>query len=292
MSSWSSFYSNISEDANGVALANQKLVAASKENTMATLKLKYDHEKMAGGKRYVATIDSKSFASFNPLLLGLGDISKDADSYQALAAMFDLEGFTDFANQIDPHLVIPEYLSSFLHWLFDSISAEVRSGEKDEKVFLWCPLPFFAKFMGDGVLLLWDTTSLTPIHLGNLVTSLRNICVNYQLEFLPQIRKVVSKPPSRLRCGIARGQVVSIGNGNDFVGGCINVAARVQKLGQFSFAFSKRGFTLEKNFPGTSDEKFQLIETAIRGVGEKELVYVLKEEFGKVPDPEKPSILP
>src|SRR3982751_2685772 len=116
---------------------------------MGTLKLTYVN---AEDGWHISDAD---FRSFNASLLGLGDISADGKYFEALAAIFDLEGFTSFTNQIDPHLVIPEFLNEFLTWLFDAISAQLKR-EVDEEVILWGELPFFAKFLGDGVLFLWD----------------------------------------------------------------------------------------------------------------------------------------
>ena len=43
---------------------------------------------------------------------------------------------------------------------------------------------------------------------------------------------IVSEPPPVLRCGLARGTVFSVGNRSDFVGSCINMAARLQGQSQ------------------------------------------------------------
>ena len=51
---------------------------------------------------------------FNPSILGLGDISVPSREIEAIAAVFDLVGFTRFCNQVDPHLAVPTYLSRFL----------------------------------------------------------------------------------------------------------------------------------------------------------------------------------
>jgi class 3 adenylate cyclase len=214
---------------------------------MGTLKLRYSEKVDADGMVDYYLPISK-FKEFNPSILGLGDVANESEYYEALAAIFDLEGFTSFCNQIDPHLVIPEYLNAFLNWLFQTISELFLQREDKTKAVVWCHFPFFAKFLGDGVLFLWDTRNMQAGCIGNIVMSLQDVCREYEETFLPKIKKLVSKPPIKLRCGIARGQILSIGNGNDFVGPCINVAARLQKIGQFSFAFSKRGFNLERYF--------------------------------------------
>ena len=232
------------------------------------------------------------FKNFNASILGLGDISTDGEYFEALAAIFDLEAFTSFCNQIDPHLVIPEFLNEFLSWLFQCISSEFYMKEDGDKTILWGELPFFAKFLGDGVLFLWNTRDLSMVKIGNIVISLRVICDQYRKSFLPKIKKAVVRPPSNLRCGIARGQIISVGDGKDFVGPCINVASRLQKIGQFSFAMPKRGFNLNKCFTDSwHRDNFILIKTSIRGVGDEELVFVGKDEFDLLTDKEKSELL-
>ncbi len=49
-----------------------------------------------------------------------------------------------------------------------------------EGIQLWADLPFMAKFMGDGILLLWDTEKMTPHNIHNVVGVLNEICKNYQ----------------------------------------------------------------------------------------------------------------
>jgi hypothetical protein len=247
---------------------------------MSKLNFKYDAISIQEGNTH--SLSPSDFKSFNPNVLGLGDISGNAKYQEALAAVFDLEGFTSFCNQIEPHLVVPEFLHDFLVWLFDEISIESKQKETTEAVVLWNQFPFFTKFMGDGVLFLWDTTIMYNEQIGNVVASLVNITRHYQTNFLPQIKKVVAKAPPRLRGGVARGQVISIGNGEDYVGACINVASRIQKLSSFSFAFSRRGFSLEKHFVPSTREIFQLIRTTIRGLSDEELLYVTKNEFLKL----------
>jgi hypothetical protein len=257
---------------------------------MGKLSLEYTKNLIDGENYY--SLSEADFRTFNSSILGLGDISKDGKYFEALAAIFDLEAFTSFCNQIDPHLVVTEYLNEFLKWLFDQIAEEFTKRTENDQVYLWGQLPFFAKFLGDGVLFLWDTRDLDPWDMGNVVISLENICGKYQRFFLPMIRKRVSKPPIKLRCGIARGQIISIGDEEDFVGPCINVASRLQKIGQFSFAFSKRGFTLDRGFANSHKTRFTMIKIAIRGVGDEELVFVQTAEYMTLSKEERESLLP
>lgn len=236
------------------------------------------------------TISSAEFATFSPSTLGLGDISRDGEYVQTLAAFFDLEGFTDFCSQVDSHLVIPEFLTRYLNWLFTSLADEFRESEQDGRVRLWGCLPFYAKFLGDGILFLW-ATDLCRGFPGkvNIAQSLLAITNAYVGGFLADIRRAVSNPPARLRCGIALGQTISIGGGADYVGSCINVAARLQKLGSLSFAISRRGFDLDESpdCEGSLRSYLALKQTTIRSIGKQELVYIRRDEFAAMTAAEK-----
>lgn len=256
-------------------------------NEMGARRFKYT--KKSGDKPDEYWISKTDFKEFNSSFLGLGDLSKNGKSLDALAAIFDLQGFTSFCDQRDAHLEVPKYIRSFIDWIFDRISKESLNEEEAKErlgrqFILWFELPFFAKFLGDGVLFLWDAGSLTPEAKWNIVRSLEAICIDYERDFLAQIEGEFTSPPGRLRCGVARGQVTSIGNEQDFVGLCINVAARLQKLEgvqqgvHFSFAFTKKGFPLQSS-DESFGEHFRLIKIPLRGVEKEELVYVPKAEY-------------
>ena len=254
-----------------------------------TLEEQHKFVTVEGGQKQIKllTLTSEQFDRFNPDVLGLGDISSPSTQVEALAAIFDLSGFTNFCSQVDPHLAVPEYLSRFLDWLFDEIrKGSIRESHEEEKV-LWASLPFLAKFSGDGVLFLWDARNMGGAEICNVVTSLWEICGNYMREFYPAIRKVATQPPKILRCGVSRGMVFSVGNGEDYVGPCINIAARLQKLSSLTFCFSRRGFDIEKHMPEETAAKYVLKSVSLRGIGEDELVWVRKEEFDGLPEEEK-----
>jgi hypothetical protein len=244
---------------------------------MPRLLLEYQKAKFKDNVHF--KVPESDFQKFSPLLLGLGDVSKQGQYHHALAAIFDLEGFTDFTNQIEPHLVVPDFLGAFLKWLLKEVSEEMEVGREGSDVYLWSSLPIFAKFLGDGVLFLWDTSALSHMGIGNIVISMDSICTKYVSQFLPNVSQRVTKPPIKLRCGIARGQIMSVGDGNDFVGPCINLASRLQHLAPFNLATSRKGIDPEKCFTESYRGEFQLIRTPIRGIGDEELVLVRKSEF-------------
>jgi hypothetical protein len=65
----------------------------------------------------------------------------------------------------------------------------------------------------------------------------------------------------------------------DYVGSCINMAARIQKLPGITFCFNRRGFELEAATAGMFFTKGVVVkQVSIRGIGEHELVCVLRKE--------------
>ena len=242
--------------------------------------------KIDGKEQKVELLDNKKFNSFNPEVLGLGDISLRSTQVEAIAAVFDLSGFTNFCSQVDPHLSVPEYLSRFLDWLFDDIKKVFLRKTYKEGKQLWANLPFLAKFLGDGVLFLWDTEKMSGVRICNVVVTLHDMCRDYVEHFYPRIKKVVAEPPNILRCGIARGSVFSVGNGEDYVAPCINIASRLQKLSLLKFCVSRRGFDFTKH--SSSLLKLYVVKSvSLRGIGENELVWVRKKEFDGLPEKEK-----
>ena len=230
--------------------------------------------------RRTRLLTTPAFERFNPSILGLGKLTSAAAATDSIAAIFDLAGFTNFCKQIEPHLSVPVFLNLFLDWLMNQIRAELVYKQYDEGVALLGPLPFFVKFMGDGLLVLWDVSRPDENARRNIIVTGREICLRYSRDFYPQLGAKVSDPPKVLRCGLARGTVYSVGNGNDFVGSCINMAARIQKLPGTTFAFNRRGIDIDD--PSVDDffkTRVVVKKMAVRGIGENELVCILKSEF-------------
>ena len=240
----------------------------------------------------INSLSIKDFESFNKNIRGLGDITIDGKYISALSAFIDLQGFTKFCNQIDSHLVIPEFLSHYCDWIFQEISEPFVESKGEERIKIWGSLPFFAKYLGDGILFLWNTDISGGVPgMCNIVLNLKTLTNNYKSKFLSEIKKRVSNPPEILRCGIARGQIISIGNGQDYVGSCINLSSRLQKLGPLSFALSRRGFDEAKSENHTIFKSLLLKKVAIRGIGDEELIYVRKDEYNKLTEQEKTLFL-
>jgi hypothetical protein len=229
------------------------------------------------------SLDSEAIKRFNPSMLELGDINAPSREKEAIAAVFDLTGFTTFCNQVDAYLAIPKFLNDFLEWFFTSIRTKVTEKGPGDHSTLWTGLPIMVKFLGDGLLVLWDARKMTEKQICRLAGTLYQICYTYRTEFYPRISMAVNKPPAVLRCGVARGKVYGIGNNKEYVGHCINNASRLTRLGSLTFCFPHRGFQVREHMPVEFRQVFMPKYVSIRGVGENELVWVVGDEYYRLP---------
>ena len=220
-------------------------------------------------------------------MLDLGDISAPCQEKEAIAAVFDLTGFTNFCNQVDSYLAIPRFLNDFLEWFFSSVRRGLTEADYGNRSSFWAELPILVKFLGDGLLVLWNARRMTEGQICRIAAKLYEICLAYRSEFYPRISMAVNKPPIVLRCGLARGKVFSVGNGKDYVGHCINNASRLSRLGSLSFAFPHRGFQVREHMSVEYARHFLPKYVSIRGVGDNELVWVAKAEFERLTDKNK-----
>jgi class 3 adenylate cyclase len=228
-------------------------------------------------------LDNNIIQKFNPSMLELGDISAPCQEKEAVVAVFDLTGFTAFCNQVDSYLAIPRFLNDFLEWFFRNIREKITEEDFGDRSAVWTGLPVMVKFLGDGLILLWDARKMSEEQICRLAGALYTVCQAYRAEFYPQISTAVNKPPSVLRCGVARGKVFGIGNDKEYVGHCINNASRLSHLGSLTFCFPHRGFQVREHMPAEYRRIFAPKSVSIRGVGENELVWVVKEEFDNLP---------
>ncbi len=228
-------------------------------------------------------LDKETIKRFNPAMLELGDINTPCREKEAVAAVFDLTGFTTFCNQVDAYLAIPRFLNGFLEWFFSNIRNKLIEDDLGENIKLWTGLPIMVKFLGDGLMLLWDAHRMSEEQICRLTGNLCQICSAYRAEFYPHISLIVNKPPRILRCGVARGRIYGIGNNKEYVGHCINTASRLSRLSFLTFCFPHRGFQVHEHMPAEFRKIFVPKYVSIRGVGENELVWVVNEEYDRLP---------
>jgi class 3 adenylate cyclase len=248
--------------------------------------LSFDYlEEERNGEIHIA-LSQPQFDAFDKSLLWLPQAASGNlgnGKFNALAAIFDLQGFTLFCDVRDPFPTVPDFVDRFLRWFFERLKSQFRKEQSDDRVLLWSYLPVYAKFMGDGVLLLWnipeDTRVGGALAIGNIIAVLHQTCRFYREEFYQEILEDFTDPPTTLRCGGAFGQVAAIGDHNDYVGFCINVAARLQKLGTLSFAFSRHGCSPRDCFRGEWRRTFAPKTVRIRGSHREERILVDVGEF-------------
>lgn len=250
---------------------------------MPLIDLKYSNSPTQS-KRGYSLVNATDFAKFGVAALGLGDLTDKARMRRVVAAMFDLEGFTKFCSQSDSQVVVPEYMESFLTWFITELKKESHNKKIKGGVAIYGVLPFFIKFTGDGLLLLFDYEFIQGERgLGYLATGLYNLTWSYENEFLKKISQHFELIPQRLRCGVARGDVVELGGGTDFVGPCINLAARLQKLNGLRFAVSRKGMPPEKCWQVNERKDWLLKRIRLRGYSHDEIVLVDRDDFAGLP---------
>jgi hypothetical protein len=113
----------------------------------------------------VSVVLKSSYESFNEDILGLGKIEKVSTQLNALSIIFDLEGFTNFCKQIDPQLAVPDFLSEFLRWIFQEIKVELIEKSYADGYSTWADLPLISKYLGDGLLFIWDTQNMADVEI-------------------------------------------------------------------------------------------------------------------------------
>jgi hypothetical protein len=251
---------------------------------MGTINIKSERRevKVKGEVGVYPVYRKANFRKFGPKALKLGDIGARSKELDVIAGVFDLGGFTSFCGQVDPQLSMPKFLNEFLNWLFNGIKSELEVRRCKQGIAVWSELPFFTKFTGDGVLFLWNIENMDNDMICNIVISLRNVCRRYSRDFVPRMEKSISRVPKSLRGGVACGKVFSVGNGEDYVGACINIATRLQKLSNLGFCFSKRGIDFEDGMSPEIAERYAVKCVSIRGIGRDELVVVRKSDFEKL----------
>ncbi len=202
---------------------------------------------------------------------------------EAIVAVFDLAGFTSFCSQAHPATDIPTFLNDFLMWLFKKIEQGNAADDGITIEPLWKEPPLFAKFLGDGVLLLWDAGNMVDQQIAKLITILLDVCDTYCSEFYKKAGGYIKNPPQSLRCRIARGSVFSVNNGRDYVGHCINIATHLQEYKGFSFGIVSEGFNTTESLEASLRTQLVSLSLPVRRIRTNEPVWVLRREVESLP---------
>ncbi len=220
----------------------------------------------------------RRMAAFNP---------EAGRARDGICVVFDIAGFSQFFNQPDVH----SYVSSYLTQVIQCVETCIFGGDgfwKPDAERMLPPLsilPIYRKFVGEGCLYLWspeESRQVTPEFVTTLVSRLYDLRKGFdRVTKLCQDMIPVADMPRNIRIGIARGTVFELssesGNGQEFIGVCMNLAPRLLKYcANLDFLISAR-----LNLPRNSLDPMackKVIATKIKDFN-REIVVVSKAEF-------------
>jgi len=209
----------------------------------------------------------------------------------AVALLYDLEGFSRFFNQPD----VQDYIPAFLNHVSAAVGVNLFGGEA-----YWAynatidPLKIevaHEKFTGDGALYILlppagssDFPPGTLQHLCNRLWTLKNRfyeVVNKALDMVP-----VLEVPRKVRFGLSRGSVYELRTqgptASEYIGFSINLASRLQKYcPELGFIASARLMFSDSEIERHGFMK--VVATQLRGFAE-EIVVIDRVEYEALPD--------
>lgn len=221
---------------------------------------------------------------------------KDAErATVGLALVFDISGFTKFFNKPDIHYYMTEYINQII----DCVEINIWGGTDfwTEAVAEEMPAlkikPFMRKFLGDGMLYVWEDTEDKILLKPDFKITLINRLWNLQLHFSKINKKLIENIPvgdlpGTIKFGIAQGTIFKLIENNgavDCIGPCINLASRLVKYCQeINFIASARLNLPRKELE--SNGYFKIIAKELRSF-ENEVVIIDKQDYGDVSSADK-----
>jgi len=209
----------------------------------------------------------------------------------AVALLYDLEGFSRFFNQPD----VQDYVPTFLNHVSAAIGVNLFGGEA-----YWVnnavidPLKLevaHEKFTGDGALYILlppegaaDFPTGTLQHLCNRLWTLKSrfdVIVNRALETVP-----VMEVPRKIRFGLSRGSVFELRmqstEASEYIGFSLNLASRLQKYcPELGFIASARLMLSDRDIARHGFTK--VVATQLRGF-QDEIVLIDRVEYEALPE--------
>ena len=224
--------------------------------------------------------------------------SKASHPKNALALVYDLEGFSRFFNQPE----VQDYVPSFLNHVSEAVSICLFEGEaywrEEEKVYKQLSIQIVhEKFIGDGALYIIlppkgqaDFRKETLRALCNRLWTLKqsfSVVTKSALEHVP-----VVELPRKIRFGLSRGYVYELKKANttsrEYIGFCINQASRLQSYcPDLGFIASARLMIPDSELEKNGYRK--VVATKIKGFP-NELVIVDTNEFDSLTDESRISL--
>jgi class 3 adenylate cyclase len=216
--------------------------------------------------------------------------SKASYPKNAVALLYDLEGFSRFFNQPD----VQDYVPAFLNHVSAAVGVNLFGGEAYWANATIVPLEIevaHEKFTGDGALYILlppagssDFPAGTLQHLCNRLWTLKSrfhVVVNRALDMVP-----VLEVPRKVRFGLSRGSVFELHTqgttGSEYIGFSINLASRLQKYcPELGFIASARLMFSEREIARHGFMK--VVATQLRGFAD-EIVVIDRMEYEALPE--------
>ncbi|MBN7799506.1 hypothetical protein J0A67_01470 [Algoriphagus aestuariicola] len=207
-----------------------------------------------------------------------------------LALVFDISGFTNFFNKPDIHYYVTDYINQIINCVETNIfgGLDFWSNEEEDEIDALDAKPILRKFLGDGMLYVWEDNDEGILSVPDIKIDLINRLWNIQLKF-DKINKRLNETipigdlPNSIKFGIAQGTIFKLTEVNgtiDCIGPCINLASRLVKYShEINFIASAR-----LNLPKQKLEEngyFRIIAKELRSF-ENEIVIIDKNDYENV----------
>ncbi|HTI61650.1 hypothetical protein [Mucilaginibacter sp.] len=211
-----------------------------------------------------------------------------------LALIFDISGFTNFFNKPD----LQFYITKYINHIIECVEINIYGGDdywngESEKTEPLLTKPSLRKFLGDGMLYIWEDKKSNSFNAHGFKTVLINRLwlfqkniekVNEQLyDYIP-----IGDLPQKIKFGIAQGTIYKLSEANgsyDFIGPCINLASRLVKYcNEINFICSAR-----LDFDNADLEKygyFKVIAKELKSF-ENEIVVIDANDYSELTDIDK-----
>ena len=214
--------------------------------------------------------------------------SRTSHPQNAIALVYDLEGFSNFFNQPD----VQEYIPAFLNIISDSVSTCLFGGtaywQDNARYPPLSSTPIHEKFMGDGGLYIFTPDGLSDFREGFPVALCNRLYI-LRKNFTAVLQKCtdtvpVFAIPKKIRFGLARGSVYELasqhGGMSEYIGFCINLSSRLQSYcHDLGFIVSARLKIPAEKLTDSGYKK--VIATRIKGFP-KEIVFVDNDEYANL----------
>jgi class 3 adenylate cyclase len=155
-----------------------------------------------------------------------------------LALVFDISGFTNFFNKPD----IQDYITDYINKIIDCVEICIWGGksfwlEDKQHIDKLKLVPVMRKFLGDGMLYVWENDENDSFSRGNFKMSLLNRLWSVQKYFEEINNSLYDHMPTgdlpvAVKFGVAQGTVYKLTENDgtiDYIGPCINLASRLVK---------------------------------------------------------------